>query len=62
MPVELTTPGRALGDRYRSSNPLLAMATVWIADDPVFPGAWAVKDLAEDGATRPGSATKRSHR
>jgi eukaryotic-like serine/threonine-protein kinase len=56
--VELTTPGRVLGDRYRLVEPLArgGMATVWVADDPVLSRRVAVKvlraDLAEDDATR----------
>jgi eukaryotic-like serine/threonine-protein kinase len=56
--VELTTPGRVLGGRYRLVEPLArgGMATVWIADDPVLSRRVAVKvlraDLAEDEPTR----------
>jgi eukaryotic-like serine/threonine-protein kinase len=56
--VELTTPGRVLGGRYRLVEPLArgGMATVWIADDPVLSRRVAVKvlraDLAADDATR----------
>jgi tRNA A-37 threonylcarbamoyl transferase component Bud32 len=56
--VELTTPGRVLGNRYELVQPLArgGMATVWIADDPVLSRRVAVKvlraDLAADDATR----------
>jgi tRNA A-37 threonylcarbamoyl transferase component Bud32 len=56
--VELTTPGRILGGRYRLVEPLArgGMATVWIGDDPVLSRRVAVKvlraDLAEDEPTR----------
>ncbi len=56
--MELTTPGRILGGRYRLAEPLArgGMATVWIADDPVLSRRVAVKilraDLAADDATR----------
>ena len=56
--MELTTPGRVLGGRYRLVEPLArgGMATVWIADDPVLSRRVAVKvlraDLAADDATR----------
>jgi eukaryotic-like serine/threonine-protein kinase len=56
--VELTTPGRVLGDRYRLVEPLArgGMATVWIADDPVLSRRVAIKilraDLAADEGTR----------
>jgi len=56
--VELTTPGRVLGGRYRLVEPLArgGMATVWVADDPVLSRRVAVKvlraDLAADDATR----------
>ena len=56
--MELTTPGRVLGGRYRLVEPLArgGMATVWVADDPVLSRRVAVKilraDLALDEATR----------
>ncbi len=56
--MELTTPGRVLGDRYRLVEPLArgGMATVWIADDPVLSRRVAIKilrsDLAADEGTR----------
>jgi eukaryotic-like serine/threonine-protein kinase len=56
--VDLTSPGRVLGNRYRLVEPLArgGMATVWIADDPVLSRRVAVKilraDLAADDATR----------
>ena len=56
--MELTTPGRVLGGRYRLVEPLArgGMATVWVADDPVLSRRVAVKvlraDLAADDATR----------
>jgi serine/threonine protein kinase len=56
--VELISPGRVLGNRYRLVEPLArgGMATVWIADDPVLSRRVAVKilrvDLAADEATR----------
>ena len=57
-PVDLTSPGRVLGNRYELVEPLArgGMATVWIADDPVLSRRVAVKvlraDLAADDATR----------
>jgi serine/threonine-protein kinase len=56
--VELTSPGRVLGGRYRLVQPIArgGMATVWLADDPVLSRRVAVKilkdDLAADEATR----------
>ena len=56
--MELTTPGRVLGNRYELVEPLArgGMATVWVADDPVLSRRVAVKvlraDLAADDATR----------
>jgi eukaryotic-like serine/threonine-protein kinase len=56
--VELTSPGRVLGGRYRLVQPIArgGMATVWLADDPVLSRKVAVKilkaDLAADEATR----------
>jgi serine/threonine-protein kinase len=56
--VELTTPGRVLGGRYRLVSPIArgGMATVWVADDPVLSRRVAVKvlraDLAADEGTR----------
>ncbi|MET0921192.1 MAG: protein kinase, partial [Acidimicrobiia bacterium] len=56
--MDLTSPGRVLGNRYRLIEPLArgGMATVWVADDPLLSRRVAVKilraDLAEDGATR----------
>jgi serine/threonine protein kinase len=56
--VELTTPGRVLGGRYRLVAPIArgGMATVWTADDPVLSRRVAIKvlraDLAADDATR----------
>ena len=56
--MDLTSPGRVLGDRYRLVEPLArgGMATVWIADDPVLSRRVAVKvlrsDLAADDGTR----------
>jgi serine/threonine-protein kinase len=56
--VELTSPGRVLGGRYRLVQPIArgGMATVWLADDPVLSRRVAVKilkeDLAADDATR----------
>jgi serine/threonine-protein kinase len=58
VPVDLTSPGRVLGNRYELVEPLArgGMATVWVADDPVLSRRVAVKvlraDLAEDDATR----------
>ncbi|MET0420595.1 MAG: protein kinase [Acidimicrobiia bacterium] len=56
--MDLTSPGRVLGNRYRLIEPLArgGMATVWVADDPLLSRRVAVKilraDLAEDDATR----------
>ena len=56
--MELTSPGRVLGGRYRLVQPIArgGMATVWLADDPVLSRKVAVKilkqDLAADEATR----------
>jgi serine/threonine-protein kinase len=56
--VELTSPGRVLGGRYRLVSPIArgGMATVWVADDPVLSRRVAVKvlraDLAADEGTR----------
>jgi len=56
--VELTSPGRVLGGRYRLVSPIArgGMATVWVADDPVLSRQVAVKilrnDLAADDGTR----------
>jgi serine/threonine-protein kinase len=56
--VELTSPGRVLGGRYRLVSPIArgGMATVWAADDPVLSRRVAVKilraDLAADEGTR----------
>ena len=56
--MELTTPGRVLGGRYRLVAPIArgGMATVWTADDPVLSRRVAIKvlraDLAADDATR----------
>ena len=56
--MDLTAPGRVLGNRYRLVEPLArgGMATVWIAEDPVLSRQVAVKvlraDLAADDATR----------
>jgi serine/threonine-protein kinase len=56
--VELTSPGRVLGGRYRLVSPIArgGMATVWVADDPVLSRRVAVKilraDLAADDGTR----------
>ena len=54
--MELTSPGRVLGGRYRLVSPIArgGMATVWVADDPVLSRRVAVKilraDLAADEA------------
>ena len=56
--MELTSPGRVLGGRYRLVSPIArgGMATVWVADDPVLSRRVAVKilraDLAADEGTR----------
>ena len=56
--MELTTPGRVLGGRYRLVSPIArgGMATVWVADDPILSRRVAVKilraDLAADDGTR----------
>ena len=56
--MDLTSPGRVLGNRYTLVESLArgGMATVWVADDPMLGRRVAVKilraDLGADEATR----------
>ncbi len=61
--MELTTPGRVLGGRYRLVSPIArgGMATVWVADDPVLSRRVAVKILREDLAADEGTRARFRH-
>jgi len=61
--VELTSPGRVLGGRYRLVSPIArgGMATVWVADDPVLSRQVAVKILRADLAADEGTRTRFRH-
>jgi eukaryotic-like serine/threonine-protein kinase len=61
--VELSTPGRVLGGRYRLVEPLArgGMATVWVADDPVLSRRVAVKILRSDLALDEGTRARFRH-
>ena len=61
--MELTSPGRVLGGRYRLVQPIArgGMATVWVADDPVLSRRVAVKILREDLAADDGTRARFRH-
>jgi eukaryotic-like serine/threonine-protein kinase len=61
--VELTTPGRVLGGRYRLVSPIArgGMATVWVADDPILSRRVAVKILRSDIAADEGTRARFRH-
>ena len=61
--MELTSPGRVLGGRYRLVSPIArgGMATVWVADDPVLSRRVAVKILREDLAADDGTRVRFRH-
>ncbi len=61
--MELTSPGRVLGGRYRLVSPIArgGMATVWVADDPVLSRRVAVKILREDLAADEGTRARFRH-
>jgi len=58
--VEVTTPGRVLGGRYRLVEELArgGMATVWIADDPLLSRRVAVKILRAELAANEGTRAR----
>ncbi len=61
--MELTSPGRVLGGRYRLVSPIArgGMATVWVADDPVLSRRVAVKILRDDLAADEGTRARFRH-
>ena len=61
--MELTSPGRVLGGRYRLVQPIArgGMATVWLADDPVLSRKVAVKILKQDLAADEGTRARFRH-
>ena len=58
--MEVTTPGRVLGGRYRLVEELArgGMATVWIADDPLLSRRVAVKILRAELAANEGTRAR----